>query len=158
MSLYCHFIAIDAETTFQILQTHPIIHDVFQFLSLSHYLSQLFYQYFKSLPIYPPPKCRFFLSEHFQTPPGLNVHFMSVSILGRNAEFRGSSCFADCKSVSSITFESNSRLRPLESGEFSSSSLQSILVPPIRLLSASGAIDNASQITLVHEDFCSEFD
>jgi hypothetical protein len=41
----------------------------------------------------------------------------------------GSSCFSYCKSLSSISFESNSRLTRIESSAFSPSSLQSILIP-----------------------------
>jgi hypothetical protein len=46
-----------------------------------------------------------------------------------NIEILGSNCFSFCKSLSSITFESNSCLTRIESGGFSSSSLQSILIP-----------------------------
>jgi hypothetical protein len=44
--------------------------------------------------------------------------------IGRNIEILGSKCFSCCKSLSSITFESNSRLTRIESEAFSSSSLQ----------------------------------
>jgi hypothetical protein len=43
-----------------------------------------------------------------------------------SVEFLGSSCFSNCKSLSSITFESNSHLTRIESSAFSFSSLQSI--------------------------------
>jgi hypothetical protein len=49
--------------------------------------------------------------------------------IGRNIEILGSNCFSYCKSLSLITFESNSHLTRIESGAFSSSSLQSILIP-----------------------------
>jgi uncharacterized protein YuzB (UPF0349 family) len=41
----------------------------------------------------------------------------------------GSKCFSYCKSLSSITFESNSHLTRIESEAFSHSSLQSIVIP-----------------------------
>jgi hypothetical protein len=41
----------------------------------------------------------------------------------------GSSCFSSCKSLSSISFESNSRLARIESKAFCESSLQSIVIP-----------------------------
>jgi hypothetical protein len=46
----------------------------------------------------------------------------SVAILGP-------SCFQSCKSLSLISFESPSHLRQIESFAFSSSSLQSIVIP-----------------------------
>jgi hypothetical protein len=50
-------------------------------------------------------------------------------LIPRNVEIIGSQCFADCKSLSSITFESSSRLTRIESAAFYGSSLQSILIP-----------------------------
>jgi hypothetical protein len=50
-------------------------------------------------------------------------------LIPRNVEILGSNCLSYCKSLSSITFESNSRLTRIESETFSSSSLQSILIP-----------------------------
>jgi hypothetical protein len=49
--------------------------------------------------------------------------------IGRHIEILGSYCFSSCKSLSSITFESNSRLTRIESKAFSFSSLQSKLIP-----------------------------
>jgi hypothetical protein len=49
-------------------------------------------------------------------------------LIPRNVEIVGSYCFSSCKSLSSITFESNSHLTRIESEAFSSSSLQSILI------------------------------
>jgi hypothetical protein len=46
-----------------------------------------------------------------------------------NIEIIGSHCFHCCKSLSSISFESNSRLSRIESEAFSISSLQSIEIP-----------------------------
>jgi hypothetical protein len=47
----------------------------------------------------------------------------------RDIEILGSSCFAYCESLSSISFESNSRLKRIESSAFSYSSLRSIEIP-----------------------------
>jgi hypothetical protein len=47
----------------------------------------------------------------------------------RDIEILGSSCFRECKSFSSISFESNSRVMRIESYAFSESSLQSIVIP-----------------------------
>jgi hypothetical protein len=47
----------------------------------------------------------------------------------RTIEILGSSCFSYCKSLSSISFESNSVLKRIESSAFSSSSLQLIVIP-----------------------------
>jgi hypothetical protein len=46
-----------------------------------------------------------------------------------NAEILGSKCFSYCKSLSSITFESNSHLTRIESEAFYGSSLESIVIP-----------------------------
>jgi hypothetical protein len=50
-------------------------------------------------------------------------------LIPRNVEIVGLKCFSNCKSLSSITFESNSHLTRIESAAFSYSSLQSILIP-----------------------------
>jgi predicted metal-binding protein len=49
--------------------------------------------------------------------------------ISSDIEIFGSSCFSDCKSLLSISFESNSRLTRIESSAFSKSSLQSIEIP-----------------------------
>jgi hypothetical protein len=50
-------------------------------------------------------------------------------LIPSSVEILGSKCFLWCKSLSSITFESNSRLARIESEAFSFSSLQSISIP-----------------------------
>jgi hypothetical protein len=47
----------------------------------------------------------------------------------RRREILCSNCFSYCKSLSSISFESNLQLTRIESSAFSSSSLQSIIIP-----------------------------
>jgi hypothetical protein len=49
--------------------------------------------------------------------------------ISSNIEIFGSNCFSYCKSLSLLTFESNSHLTRIESEAFSWSSLQSILIP-----------------------------
>jgi hypothetical protein len=53
-------------------------------------------------------------------------------LIPRNVEILESKCFSNCRSLSSITFESNSRLTRIESEVFCDSSLQSILIPSNR--------------------------
>jgi hypothetical protein len=50
-------------------------------------------------------------------------------VIWRDIEILCSSCFSFCKSLSSITFESDSRLTRIESNAFSRSSLSSIVIP-----------------------------
>jgi hypothetical protein len=58
-------------------------------------------------------------------------HFSSSSHIqiSSDIEILGSSCFSYCKSLSSISFESNSGLNRIESFAFSNSSLESISIP-----------------------------
>jgi hypothetical protein len=53
----------------------------------------------------------------------------NIAWLVLTVEILGSKCFSYCESLSSITFESNSHLTRIESGAFSWSSLESILIP-----------------------------
>jgi hypothetical protein len=52
-------------------------------------------------------------------------------VIPSSVEILGSSCFRSCESLSSISFESNSRLLRIESYGFGESSLQSIVIPNI---------------------------
>jgi hypothetical protein len=58
-------------------------------------------------------------------------HFQKSSKIEipNNVAICGSNCFSSCKSLSSITFESNSHLTRIESCAFYGSLLQSILIP-----------------------------
>jgi hypothetical protein len=58
-----------------------------------------------------------------------NLSGLSHITIPCDIEILGSSCFASCRSLSSISFESNSRLMRIESNAFSHSSLQSIVIP-----------------------------
>jgi hypothetical protein len=75
-----------------------------------------------------------------------------------NVEILGSKCFYRCKSLSSITFESNSHLARIESQPFYESLLQSILIPSTILFIASDAVDIDSQTLVVDSDSSPEFD
>jgi hypothetical protein len=61
------------------------------------------------------------------------------------------------RSVKSIVFESDSYFTRIELFEFSSSSLQSLLVPSTIVLIASDATGIASQIRLIERNSCPEF-
>jgi predicted metal-binding protein len=58
-----------------------------------------------------------------------NSSLSSNITISSDIEILGSSCFSNCKSLSSISFESNSRLTRIESSAFSNSSLESIAIP-----------------------------
>jgi hypothetical protein len=87
-----------------------------------------------------------------------NFSNSSTIEIGRNVEILESKSFSYCKSISSITCESNSRLARIESYTFYGSSLESILIPPTILFIASDAVDLASQIKLSDGNSCPEFD
>jgi hypothetical protein len=67
----------------------------------------------------------------------------------RDVEILGSKCFSHCKSLSSITFESNSHLRRIESEAFSFSSLQSILIPSHVAIIGSGCFSFCESLSSV---------
>jgi hypothetical protein len=71
-------------------------------------------------------------------------------------EILGSGCFSSCKSLLSVSFESNSRLRRIESKVFPRL-LDRITIPSAVLFVAHDAIWNPSQLTLCDEDSCPEF-
>jgi hypothetical protein len=58
-----------------------------------------------------------------------NFSSLSCVTILSDIEIFGSNCFSFCKSLSSISFESNSRLTRIESKAFRRSSLQSIVIP-----------------------------
>jgi hypothetical protein len=59
----------------------------------------------------------------------LNLVQSSEKLIPNSVEILGSGCFSSCKSLSSITFESGSRLTRIESAASRGSSLQSIIIP-----------------------------
>jgi hypothetical protein len=74
----------------------------------------------------------------------------------RNVEIVGSSCFSCCKSVSSISFESNSQLQRIEATGLGQINHRFVL-PSTVLFIASNAVDNSFQISLADADSCPEF-
>jgi predicted nucleotidyltransferase len=71
-----------------------------------------------------------------------NFSQSSTIEIGNNIEIVGSRCFSSCRSLSSITFESNSHLTRIESAAFRASSLQSIVIPRnVRFIDGSAFID-----------------
>jgi hypothetical protein len=79
-------------------------------------------------------------------------------LIPRNVEIHGSKCFSSRELLSSIAFESNSQLTRIESKAFHKSSLQCILIPSTILFMAYDAIDIGSQIRLVDDGSCPDFD
>jgi hypothetical protein len=92
-----------------------------------------------------------------------NFSKLSKIVVCRNIEIVGSRCFSYCKSFSSITFESNSRLTRIESESFSFSSLESIVIPRnvefidgsafVGVTLSSIAIESGNEIFVIENDF-----
>jgi hypothetical protein len=76
---------------------------------------------------------------------------------GNGFEILGSGCFFACKSLSSISFESNSRLNRIESCAFLQSSLQSTEIPRNVQFIAGNAFPSPRQISLDNVDSCPEY-
>jgi hypothetical protein len=83
--------------------------------------------------------------------------------IASNIEILGCSCFSSCTLLSSISFESNSRLTRIESNAFSDSSLQSIVIPStVQILGSSCffyckslssiSFESNSQLTRIESD------
>jgi hypothetical protein len=82
-------------------------------------------------------------------------------VIPRNVEILGSSCFFDCPSLSSISFESDSQLKRLDEGALQELSLQVAIplpIPSTVVFIASEAIDDPFQISLTNSGFCPEFE
>jgi hypothetical protein len=73
-----------------------------------------------------------------------------------NVEILGSLYFSKCKSLSSISFESNSRLKRIEAAARDRLNHRLVL-PSTVLFIASNAVDNPCQISLAGGDSCPEF-
>jgi hypothetical protein len=74
-----------------------------------------------------------------------------------NIEILGSSCFSCCKSLSSISFESNSQLTQIESNAFSFSSLQSIMIPSTVQILGSGCFSECKSLSSISFNHPSQF-
>jgi hypothetical protein len=79
-------------------------------------------------------------------------------VIPNNVEIVGSKCFSFCKSLSSITFESNSHLTRIESEAFYESSLQSIVIPRNVEFIDSSAFVGAAQLSISIESGNNIFD
>jgi hypothetical protein len=77
--------------------------------------------------------------------------------IARDIEVLGSSCFSWCQSLRSISFESNSRLKRIESQAFRFSPLCRVIFSTI-LFVAHDAHQDLSQLTLSNPDFSPAFD
>jgi hypothetical protein len=71
-------------------------------------------------------------------------------------EILGSSCFSCCNSLSSISFESNSRLNRIEAAALDRLNHR-LGLPSTVLFIASNAVDDPFQISLIDADSCPEF-
>jgi hypothetical protein len=78
-------------------------------------------------------------------------------VIPNSVEILGSSCFEKRESLSSISFESNSRLKRTESGAFCSCHL-SIVFPSTVGFVAYDAHPDLSQLSLSGPDSCPMFD
>jgi hypothetical protein len=78
-----------------------------------------------------------------------NFSQSSAIEIGIILKFFGSKSFSYCKSVSSMTFESNSCLTRIESEVFSSSSLQSILIPRNVEILGSGCFSRCKSLSSI---------
>jgi hypothetical protein len=85
------------------------------------------------------------------------LSMLPVVRIGSDIEILGSSCFSCCTWISSITFESNSRLRRIESQAFNKFYLM-IVIPSTVLFVAFDVIPNSSHIFISDSDSCPEFD
>jgi hypothetical protein len=86
-----------------------------------------------------------------------NCSGLSHIIIPRDIEILGSLCFCECTLLSSISFESNSRLKRIESQAFSACH-PSIVIPSTVLFVASDAAPDLSQLSLSDPDSCPTFD
>jgi hypothetical protein len=77
--------------------------------------------------------------------------------IGSDFEIVGSSCFSSCKSLLSISFESNSRLTRIESQAFHGLDVV-VVVPSTIMFIACDAFGNVRHISIADGDFCQEFD
>jgi predicted metal-binding protein len=92
-----------------------------------------------------------------------NLSKSSEVEIARNIEILGSECFSHCRSLSSITFESNSLLTRIESHAFSYSSLESIVIPrnvqfidgsAFRCVTLSSiSIESGNEMFVIEKDF-----
>jgi hypothetical protein len=76
--------------------------------------------------------------------------------IGSDIEILGSLYFSSYKSFSSISFESNSQLIPMESETFHGLDVM-VIIPSTIVFIGSDAMPNVSQISITDGDSCLEF-
>jgi hypothetical protein len=77
-------------------------------------------------------------------------------VIPSNLEILGSLCFLGCKSLTSISFESNSRLKRIESQAFFLRQIP-VVIPSTILFVAHDALSILSQLSLSDPDLCPAF-
>jgi hypothetical protein len=85
-----------------------------------------------------------------------NFATSSIIIIPSYIEILGSSCFGFCESLSSISFESSSQLKRIESLSFEGIKIEVVIPSTIRFV-ASDAFSDHSRVSLAGCDFCPEF-
>jgi hypothetical protein len=78
-------------------------------------------------------------------------------VIPSSVEILGSGCFFGCQSLSSFSFESNSQLKRIESGVFSTCHIF-IVIPSTIVFVAYDAHNNLFQLSLSDSDSCPMFD
>jgi hypothetical protein len=78
-------------------------------------------------------------------------------VIPSSVEILGSSCFSRCESLSSISFESNSRLIRIEPGAFSGCDIRAV-IPSTALFVAHNTRPNPFQLSLSDPESCPMFD
>jgi hypothetical protein len=79
-------------------------------------------------------------------------------VIPRSVEILGSMCFSFCESLSSITFESNSRLKRIDARALQNTSLRSVVIPPTVCYIACNAFPEDCQISVFGCNLCPELD
>jgi hypothetical protein len=75
----------------------------------------------------------------------------------RNVEILGSSCFSDCESLSSISFEPDSQLKHIETQVFHEAHC-SVIIPSTIIFISYFAVEESHQISIDHIHLCPKYD
>jgi hypothetical protein len=87
-----------------------------------------------------------------------NFSCSSSITIPRSLKILGSSCFSFCQSLSSITFESDSRLKRIEARALQNTSLRSAVIPPTVCYIACNAFPPDCQFSVFGCNSCPELD
>jgi serine/threonine protein kinase len=79
-------------------------------------------------------------------------------VIPRNVEILCSSCFSSCHSLSSITFESDSRLKRIDAHAFEQTALRSVVIPPTVCSITCDAFPGDCQISVLSCNLCPELE